>query len=111
MRNTALALSALLLIGGAGLSASGPAAAATSVTGDYVEARTAEVFAGGCIMGSEGEAAGREAILAWRVGKGQVNGVVLDGLSVVAIVAADRNLGTHEVGGAAPTTIKAAVRV
>ena len=87
------------------------AAGATSVTGDYVEARTAEVFAGGCIMGSEGEAAGREAILAWRVGRGQINGVPLDGLSVVAVVAGDMNLGTHEVGGAAPTKIRAAIRV
>src|SRR4051794_16621496 len=111
MRNTALALSALLLIGGAGLSASGPAAAATSVTGDYVEARTAEVFAGGCILGSEGEPAGREAILAWRVGQGRVNGVSLDGLSIVAVVAGDTSLGMHEIGGAAPSRIKAALRV
>lgn len=90
------------------MSASGPA---TSVTGDYVEARTAEVFAGGCIQGSEGEAAGREAILAWRVGTGQVNGVSLDGLSVVAVVAGDQNLSTHEIGGAKPTKIRAAIRV
>jgi hypothetical protein len=99
----------------AALIASVPAAVAargaTSITGDYVEARTAEVFAGGCIMGSEGEAAGREAILAWRVGHGQVDGVSLDGLSIVAIVAADMNLGTHALGGAAPTTIKAAILV
>jgi len=106
MRKTILA--ALFAIAPVALSASG---AATNVSGDYVEARTAEVFTGGCIMGSEGEAAGREAILAWRVGHGQVNGVALDGLSVVAIVAGDVNLGTHEVGGVAPTTIKAAIRV
>ena len=34
------------------------------VTGDYVEVRTAEVFTGGCILGSEWESLGREAILA-----------------------------------------------
>ena len=28
------------------------------ITGEYVEARTAEVFAGGCIMNSEAETAG-----------------------------------------------------
>lgn len=87
------------------------ASGATAVSGDYVEARTAEVFAGGCIQGSEGEAAGREAILAWRVGRGQVNGVSLDGLSVVAIVAGDANLSMHEIGGARPHTIRAAIRV
>jgi hypothetical protein len=82
-----------------------------TVTGDYVEARTAEVFAGGCIQGSEGEAAGREAILAWRVGRGQVNGVSLDGLAIVAVVAGDLNLSTHELGGARPQRIRAAIRV
>lgn len=87
------------------------ASGTTAVTGDYVEARTAEVFAGGCIQGSEGESAGREAILAWRVGHGQVNGVPLDGLSIVAVVAGDVNLGTHEIGGVAPKTIRAALRV
>jgi hypothetical protein len=83
----------------------------TAVTGDYVEARTAEVFAGGCIQGSEGEAAGREAILAWRVGRGQVNGVPLDGLAVVAVIAGDLNLSTHEIGGAKPQRIRTAIRV
>jgi len=87
------------------------ASGTTTVTGDYVEARTAEVFAGGCIQGSEGEAAGREAILAWRVGRGQVNGVSLDGLSVVAVVAGDLNLSTHEIGGGRPQKIRTAIRV
>ena len=78
-------ITALIAATPALLAASGP----TKVTGDYVEARTAEVFAGGCIQGSEGEVAGREAILAWRVGRGEVNGVSLDGLSVVAVIAGD----------------------
>jgi hypothetical protein len=110
MRNTWLALTVALLLP-VGIRASGPAASATAVSGDYVEARTAEVFTGGCIMGSEGETSGREAILAWRVGHGQMNGVQLDGLSVVAVIAADSNLGTQEVGGAAPHVVKAAIRV
>lgn len=107
MRNTASILAGLVLAG-SGLAAS---SGTTTISGDYVEARTAEVFTGGCIMGSEGESAGREAILAWRVGRGQVNGVALDGLSIVAVVAGDVNLGTHELGGVAPTTIKAALRI
>jgi hypothetical protein len=100
-------LTALLAATPALLAASGT----TAVTGDYVEARTAEVFAGGCIQGSEGEAAGREAILAWRVGRGQVNGVRLDGLAVVAVIAGDLNLSTHEIGGAKPQRIRTAIRV
>ena len=81
----------------------------SEIKGDYVEVRTAEVFTGGCIMGSEGEVSGREAILAWRIREGSVQGVPLDGLSVVAVVAGDVNLGTHELGGVAPTTVKAIV--
>ncbi|HXH07162.1 MAG TPA: DUF1326 domain-containing protein, partial [Vicinamibacterales bacterium] len=82
-----------------------------SVTGDYVEARTAEVFTGGCIMNSEGETGGREALLAWRVASGSLDGVRLDGLAVVAAVAGDVNLGTHELGGASPSHVRAVVYV
>jgi hypothetical protein len=79
------------------------------IKGDYVEVRTAEVFTGGCIMGSEGEVSGKEAILAWRIKQGSLEGVALDGLSVVAVVAGDVNLGTHELGGVAPSSVKAIV--
>lgn len=70
-----------------------------SVSGSYVEARTAEVFTGACIMGSEAETMGREAVLAWRVDRGSFNGISIDGLSIVAAVAGDKNLGIQEVGG------------
>ena len=95
----------------AGLSAAGASASGSAVSGDYVEARTAQVYAGGCIMGSEGEAAGREAILAWRVSRGSVDGVALDGLSVVAAATADNNLGTHSLGGAPANILKSVVLV
>jgi hypothetical protein len=75
------------------------AGAGNSVRGAYVEARTAEVFTGGCVMGSEAETMGREAVMAWRVDRGSYNGISLDGLSVVAAVAGDKNLGIFEIGG------------
>src|SRR5947199_371782 len=75
-----------------------------SVNGSYVEARTAEVFTGGCIMGSEAETVGKQAVLAWKVDRGSFNGVSLDGLSVVAAVVGDRNLGIQEIGGGKATT-------
>ena len=81
-----------------------------TVTGTYVEARTAEVFAGACIMNGEAATTGREALLAWKVDKGQVNGVTVDGLAVVAALAADANLGIHEIGGET-TTARAALYV
>lgn len=74
-----------------------------SVTGAYVEARTAEVFTGGCIMNSEAETMGKQAVLAWKVDRGSFNGIAIDGLSVVAALSGDRNLGMTEMGGAKPT--------
>src|SRR5438067_13690786 len=74
-----------------------------SVNGSYVEARTAEVFTGGCIMGSEAETVGKQAVLAWKVDRGTYNGIAIDGLSVVAAVSGDRNLGMTEMGGAKAT--------
>jgi hypothetical protein len=82
-----------------------------SVTGDYVEARTAEVFTGACMLGNEADSLGREAIMAWRVSTGAVNGVPVNGLSVVAVVAADRNLGMHELGAERPSVVQALVMV
>jgi hypothetical protein len=75
------------------------AARPVTLTGTYVEARTAEVFAGGCIINSEAGTTGREALLAWKVDRGRFDGVRLDGLAVVAAIAADVNLGVHEIGG------------
>jgi hypothetical protein len=81
------------------------------VTGEYVEARTAEVFAGGCIMNSEAETAGREAVLAWKVTTGRLNGVALDGLSVAVAVAGERNLGMREMGGEEARMVRAVISV
>ena len=105
MKQTLLTV-ALVSLAAASLMAGGKG----SVTGTYAEARTAEVFAGGCIMNSEAGTAGRQAVLAWRVDKGTVNGVSIDGLSIVAAVSADKNLGIKEIGGAEAST-KAAVYV
>jgi hypothetical protein len=79
-------------------------AGAASISGTYVEARTAEVFAGGCIMNGEAVTTGREALLAWKVTRGSFDGVSLNGLAVVAAVAGDTNLGIREFGGEAAET-------
>lgn len=86
------------------------AAKPVSVTGTYVEARTAEVFAGACIVNGEAAMGGREALLAWKVDHGQMNGVSLDGLAVVAALASNTNLGIHEIGGES-TPARAAIYV
>ena len=81
------------------------------VVGEYVEARTAEVFAGGCIMNSEAETAGRQAVMAWRITSGRYDGVMLDGLAITAAVAGDRNLGMREMGGEEPHVVRAILTV
>ncbi len=100
-------LAACVLMGSASL-ASGDRG---RLVGDYVEARTAEVFAGGCVMNSEAETAGRHAIMAWRITTGAFNGVALDGLTVAAALAGDRNLGMREMGGEEPHAVRAIVTV
>jgi hypothetical protein len=81
------------------------------IVGRYVEARTAEVFAGGCIMSSEAETIGKQAVMAWRIDTGAYRGQTLDGLRVVAAVSGDRNLGIREIGGEAPSFVRAVVYV
>jgi hypothetical protein len=67
--------------------------AAPSVSGDYLEARTSDVYTGPCFANSEVNLAGREAVFAWRVSQGAWKGVAVDGLSVVAVVRAAATLG------------------
>src|SRR5215831_10493446 len=94
MKRAIVLLAGFALAGTVSLRAGG-----SNVSGQYVEARTAEIFTGGCIMGSEAETMGKQAVLAWKVDRGSFNSVSLDGLTVVAAVAGDHNLGIQEIGG------------
>jgi hypothetical protein len=105
---TSLSIALGLLAFGAGAAA---AAGPSEVRGEYIEARTAEIFAGGCVMNSQAETMGKQAVLAWRVTDGAVNGVDVSGLSVVAAIAGDHNLGIREMGGAAPSDVRALIYV
>jgi len=69
------------------------APAAAAIKGDYMEARSADVFTGPCFAMSEVSLTGQEAILAWKVRDGEWKGVNLNGLSVVAVVRANATLG------------------
>lgn len=61
--------------------------------GDYVEARTADVFTGPCFANAEVNLVGDLAVFGWRVTKGGFEGVSLDGLGVVGVVKANATLG------------------
>ena len=66
---------------------------ASTIEGNYVEARTCDVYTAACFANSEVGLTGGEAILAWGVTKGEFNGTELAGLTVVAVVKADKTLG------------------
>lgn len=63
------------------------------VSGNYVEARTADVYTGPCFANSEVQLVGNLAVFGWQINKGSWDGVKLDGLSVVAAVRASSTLG------------------
>jgi len=83
----------LLLLGLVGsASAPKPVPFADHIVGDYVEARTASVFAGPCHYNGELVTEGRQAILAWNINSGRWNGVDLAGVRAMASVVCDDNL-------------------
>ena len=63
-----------------------------SLRGDYVEVRTASVFAGACHYNGEVVTTGRDAMMAWNVTSGKWQGVDLSGTRAVAIVTSEANL-------------------
>ena len=63
-----------------------------SLRGDYVEVRTASVFAGACHYNGEVTTTGRDAMMAWNVTSGKWQGVDLSGVRAIAIVSSDANL-------------------
>jgi len=66
---------------------------AHTVVGNYIEARTADVFTGACFANGESEQVGREAVFGWKIASGDWHGVNLAGLSVVGVVRSEHTLG------------------
>ena len=88
----AIVLSAVVVIlGVAPLSAAG-------IKGNYIEARTCDVWTGPCFANADMNLGGKHAVLGWKIEKGEFNGVALDGLGVVAVVAASDTLGMKQTG-------------
>jgi hypothetical protein len=73
---------------------------ASGLTGQYIEARTTDVWTGPCFANADVNIGGKNAILAWKIEKGDFNKVKLDGLGVVAVVTASDTLGTQQTGPA-----------
>src|SRR3954470_20469631 len=85
----------LLAVALLALAAAAPARA-TEITGQYVEARTCDVWTGPCFANADFNLSGKNAVLAWKVGSGTVDGVRLDGLGIVAVVLAQNTLGLEQ---------------
>lgn len=75
-----------------------PAAAPATITarGAYVEARTCDVWTGPCFANADFNLTGKNAVLAWKIDEGQAEEVRLDGLNVVAVLAAHNTLGLEQ---------------
>ena len=64
-----------------------------AIKGDYIEARSADVYTGPCFANGEVGLVGNEAILAWKIKEGDWKGTSLNGLGIVAVVKAHATLG------------------
>jgi hypothetical protein len=85
-------LAAVVLMAMAGL-CSAAGIGAHGIYGNYVEARTADVYTGPCFANAEVGLVGQLAVFGWKVTKGSWQGVDLDGLGVVGVVKAHHTLG------------------
>lgn len=81
-----------------------------SLKGDYVEVRTASVFAGACHYNGEVTTTGREAMMAWNVTSGKWQGIELTGVRVLAIVSSESNLGEKNAARQSELIIDSASR-
>jgi hypothetical protein len=81
------------LLGAAAFVSSAAGIPAHGLTGNYIEARTADVYTGPCFANGEIEMNGREAVFAWKIAGGNWGGVNLAGLAVVGVVHAEHTLG------------------
>jgi len=68
------------------------------VRGQYVEARTCDVFTGSCFANADTGLTGKNAVLAWKVESGTIAGTKIDGLGIAAVLAAKDTLGLKQSG-------------
>jgi hypothetical protein len=70
---------------------------AAQIAGEYLEARTCDVWTGPCFGNAQMGQAGKEAVMAWKVDEGSFSGVSLDGLGVALVVNAEGTIGTNGI--------------
>jgi hypothetical protein len=93
MRNLMATFALALAVSGATLAAPNSENKTNNpLKGDYVEARTATVFAGACHYNGEVMSTGREAEMVWHITEGSWDKISLAGLNAIASVASEANL-------------------
>ncbi|HZL90282.1 MAG TPA: DUF1326 domain-containing protein [Pirellulaceae bacterium] len=82
---------------------------AGEINGNYLEARTCQIYTGPCFANSEINLTGKDALMAWNIREGSRNGVDLSGLSVIVVMTASDTLAEQGVND--PKQIKSAIIV
>lgn len=67
------------------------------IRGQYLEARSCDVYTGPCFANGEMGMAGKEAVLAWKIDEGSWQKTGLQGLSVALVLKAENSLGTDGI--------------
>src|SRR3954454_7045826 len=94
MIKSLVALCGALVLGGASV------AGAAGIRGQYIEARTADVYTGPCFSNAEVLIYGDQAVLAWKVTEGSFQGVDLSGLGVAAAIKGTTTFSEDRPGAA-----------
>lgn len=71
----------------------GNIAGAAQIEGEYLEARTCDIYTGPCFANAELNLGGKEALMAWKVDKGSWDGVALNGLGAALVMTAENTIG------------------
>jgi hypothetical protein len=87
-----------VLLAAATLALTAVTARADGISGQYIEARTCDVWTGPCFANAEMNLGGKHAVMGWKIDKGTFSNAHLDGLGIVAVVAASDTLGLQQTG-------------
>ena len=82
-----------------------------TLSGNYLESRTCDIYTGPCFANSQVGLGGHEALLAWNIESGSFEGVDLTGLNVVMAVRANDTLGFDGGLVVTPDEIKSVILV
>lgn len=84
---------------------------AATIRGEYLEARTCDVYTGPCFANAEMYQAGKEALMAWKVEKGTWQKVDVSGLTVALVINAENTIGNDGIFPMKPGKIRSVILV